>query len=182
MIFDMDPGEGGVADARFAARRMREVLTDAGLESYLMATGSRGFHVVVPIRRAEGFDSVRIVAVGLGEALSAREPHRLTTEFRKAERGGRLYVDWVRNTYAQTAVPPYAVRPRPQAPVAVPLDWDELDAAEPDGWTVRTVLDRLGRTPDPWRGIARHARSLETARAWLEHERGTGSLDDIALP
>ena len=69
----------------------------------------------------------------------------------------------MRNRYAQTAVPPYAIRARPGAPVAVPLGWDELDAARPDGWTIRTVLDRLERNPDPWRGVNRRATSLATA-------------------
>jgi bifunctional non-homologous end joining protein LigD len=168
LIFDLDPGPGGTDDARFAAHTSQRFLTELGLVPFLMATGSRGFHVVVPIRRSDSFDSVREVAAGLADALASREPDRLTTEFRKTERRGRLYVDWVRNTYAQTTVPPYAVRPRAQAPVAVPLDWDELDTAEPDGWTVRTVLDRLDRGSDPWRDIGRHARSLAKARRSLD--------------
>jgi bifunctional non-homologous end joining protein LigD len=81
-----------------------------------------------------------------------------------------VFVDFHRNTYAQTAVPPYAVRPRPNAPVAVPLAWDELDTAKPDGLTVRTVLDRLEQfasRPGPWAGFGRHPRSISRARKWL---------------
>jgi bifunctional non-homologous end joining protein LigD len=180
MIIDLDPGAGGAADARFAAHAARLLLTDAGLVPYLMATGSRGFHVVAPLRPIATFDEVRTVANGLAEALVRRAPDRLTTEFRKDKRHGRLYLDCGRNAWAQTAVPPYAVRPRSQAPVAVPLAWDELDTAEPDGWTIRTIFRRLKETPDPWAGMARHARSLEHARRWIA--RGDSTRDPVLTP
>lgn len=167
MIIDLDPGAGGAADARFAAHAARDVLTDAGLVPYLMATGSRGYHVVVPLKPAATFDEVRTVAYGLAEALARQAPDRLTTEFHKVKRAGRLFLDCNRNAWAQTAVPPYAIRPRPQASVAVPLAWDELDTTEPDAWTVRTIAERIRETPDPWAGMTRHARSLEPARRWL---------------
>ncbi|HYI21372.1 MAG TPA: non-homologous end-joining DNA ligase [Candidatus Limnocylindrales bacterium] len=172
MIIDLDPGDGGVADARFAAHLAREVLTDAGLVPYLMATGSRGYHVVVPLRPKEGFEDVREVCFGLAEALARRAPDRLTTEFYKAERAGRLFLDCNRNAWAQTAVPPFAVRPKAGAPVAVPLDWDELDVAEPDGWNVRTVTERLEGGADPWADFGRHMRTLTAARRWLKSENG----------
>jgi bifunctional non-homologous end joining protein LigD len=170
MIIDLDPGSGGVGDARFAAHMARELFTEAGLVPHLMATGSRGYHIVVPLRAIEGFEEVRSVAFALAEAMARRAPGRLTTEFYKAERGGRLFLDCNRNAWAQTAVPVYAVRPRPGAPVAVPLAWDELDSTEPDGWTVRTIGERLDGIPDPWRGFGRHARSLAAARRWLAAE------------
>jgi bifunctional non-homologous end joining protein LigD len=166
MIIDLDPGPGGVADARFAAHLARELLTEAGLVPYLMATGSKGYHVVVPLRPTEGFEEVRAIAFGLAEVLARRAPDRLTTEFHKKERGGRLFLDCNRNAYAQTAVPVYAVRPRPGAPVAVPLAWDELDTTDPDAWTVRTIADRLEQE-DPWAGFSRRARTLDRARNWL---------------
>jgi bifunctional non-homologous end joining protein LigD len=122
---------------------------------------------VVPLRPVADFEEVRAVAFGLSEAMARRAPDRLTTEFYKAERGSRLFLDVNRNAWAQTAVPPYAVRPKPGAPVAVPLSWDELDTAQPDGWNVRTLMDRLDGTADPWAGIARHARTLAKAKAWL---------------
>lgn len=169
MIIDLDPGSGGVADARFAAHLARELLADAGLSTYLMATGSRGYHVVVPLRVRDTFEEVREVCFGLAEALARRAPDRLTTEFRKNERGDRLFLDCNRNAYAQTAVPVYAVRPKPGAPVAVPIAWDELDTTEPDAWTVRTIAKRLDDA-DPWAGMTRHARTLDRARRWLARD------------
>jgi bifunctional non-homologous end joining protein LigD len=171
LIIDLDPTTDDVEDVRFAARAARELLVGAGLRPHLMATGSRGFHVVVPIRRTEAFDDVRAVTRGLADALARRAPERLTTAARKADRGERVYLDVLRNAYAATAAPPYAIRARPGAPVAMPLDWDELDTARPDGWTVRTAMDRLEGTPDPWRGLSRQAASLASARRWLDRNR-----------
>jgi bifunctional non-homologous end joining protein LigD len=105
---------------------------------------------------------VRDAALEIAEALIERSPDDLTTAFRKEKREGRLFVDVNRNGRAQTAVPAYAVRPRPGAPVATPLRWDELEdrGLRPDGWTLRTVRDRLERDGEPWAAIARSAGAL----------------------
>ena len=170
MIIDLDPGDGGVADARFAAHLARELVDEAGLVPYLMATGSRGYHVVVPLKPQLGFEEVRAICFGLAAQLAQRAPERLTTEFYKAERAGRLFLDCNRNAWAQTAVPVYSVRPKPGAPVAVPLTWDELDDADPDGWNVRTIAARLQSVPDPWPDFYRHARSLDATTKWLARQ------------
>ena len=170
MIIDLDPGSGGVADARFAARLAREVLTEAGLAPHLLATGSRGYHIVMPLKPVDDFEEVRRVAFALAEAMVRRAPDRVTTEFHKVDRGDRLFLDCNRNAWAQTAVPAYAVRPRSGAPVAAPLSWDELDTAEPNGWHVRTIGGRLESVPDPWAGFTRRARTLDKARKWLSRD------------
>jgi bifunctional non-homologous end joining protein LigD len=167
MIIDLDPGDGGVADARFAAHLAHDVMTAAGLAPYLMATGSRGYHVVVPIKPQLDFEQVRAIAFRLSEQMERRAPDRLTTEFYKEKRRGRLFLDCNRNAWAQTAVPPYSVRPKPRAPVAVPIAWDELDSVAPDQFNVRTIPERLAAAPDPWPGFARRARSLDAATRWL---------------
>ena len=167
LIIDLDPGDGGVADARFAARIARDVLTEAGLYPYLMATGSRGYHAVVPLRPQADFEEVRAIAFGLAEVMASRAPDRLTTEFYKEKRAGRLFLDVNRNAWAQTAVPAYSVRPKPAAPVAVPITWDELDTIEPDQFTVRTLPARLADAPDPWPNVGPHMRSLTAAKKLL---------------
>ena len=139
-----------------------------------MTTGSRCFHIVVPLQRRQDFDAVRAFARDLVRVAAARDPEHLTIEQRKAKRGGRILVDVARNAYAQTAVAPYSVRARPGAPVATPLHWEELEepATRPDGWTIHTVLDRL---PDPWADIHASARSLGAPRRKLDallHEAG----------
>ena len=163
IVWDLDPsGADEFPLVRRTALELGALLREAGSEPFAMATGSRGVHVVVAIRRRYGFDAVRDAALAVAEALAARRPGELTTAFRKEKRDGRLFLDVNRNGRAQTAVPPYAVRPRPGAPVATPLHWEELDdaALRPDGWTLRTVLGRLERDGDPWAGITRSAGAL----------------------
>ena len=160
MIFDLDPpGDGQFALVRRTARELGDVLREAGVEPFAMTTGSKGIHVVVPLRRRHGFDRVRDAAVAVAQRLVERRPRELTMEFYKRKRDGRLFVDVNRNGYAATAVPPYAVRARPGAPVATPLHWDELTdrRLSAQRWTLRTVLDR---DPEVWNDIGRAAGSL----------------------
>lgn len=165
-VFDLDPPGGDFGAVRRAARLLRAVLQDAGLAAYVMATGSRGLHVVVPLRREHGFDVVRRIARRIARAAARRHPDELTVEQRKEKRKGRILVDYLRNAYGQTSVPPYAARARGGAPVAAPLDWDEVaDAAlAPDKYRVANIFRRLAHKDDPWQGFARHARSLDQAR------------------
>jgi bifunctional non-homologous end joining protein LigD len=140
------------------------------LEPFAQVTGSKGIHVWAPLRRRATFEEVKPFARMAAELLAARYPDDLTTEFRKAERGGRILVDVLRNAYAQTAVPPYAIRPRPGAPVATPIAWEELSDSRlrSDRWTVTNVLKRLRSKGDPWADIASFARGLSRARKRLE--------------
>jgi bifunctional non-homologous end joining protein LigD len=170
MIIDLDPGDGGVADARLAAHIAREVVESAGLVPHLMATGSRGYHLVVPLRPHADFEEVRAVAFGLSEVMAAKAPDRLTTEFYKEKRAGRLFLDVNRNAWAQTAVPPYSIRPKKGAPVAVPLSWDELDKVTPDEFDVRSIQGRLDAVANPWKNFGSHMRSLTAAKKWLARQ------------
>ncbi|HWE09793.1 MAG TPA: non-homologous end-joining DNA ligase [Solirubrobacteraceae bacterium] len=163
LIVDFDPSPGaGFTEVRAAARDAGERLRDAGLHPYAMVTGSRGIHVVCPLRRGPSFGDVHGFARSLAEAMVAADADHLTLEWRRADRGSRIYVDVNRNNYAQHAVAPYAVRPRPGAPVAMPIPWDELSDShlKPDGWTIRNATDRLEAQGDAWRDMARHARKL----------------------
>ena len=163
LIIDLDPAPGvRFAEIRAAARAAGERLRDAGLATYAMVTGSRGIHVVCPLRRGPQFTAVHRFARALAEAMVAEDPGHLTLEWHREERGRRIYLDVNRVAYAQHVVAPYGVRARARAPVAMPIHWDELDDRRlaPDRWTVRTAPKRLASDGDAWRGIARHARSL----------------------
>jgi bifunctional non-homologous end joining protein LigD len=163
LVIDLDPSEDDFASVRRAAQACGDALRDRGLEPFAMVTGSRGIHVVVPLKRTRDAEDVLAWSRRFADALAETDPEHLTTEFRKAKRGDRIYLDVARNGIAQTVVPPYATRPRPGAPVATPLRWEELgdDALRPDGWTLKTVMQRLDELGgDPWDGIAAAARAL----------------------
>jgi bifunctional non-homologous end joining protein LigD len=162
IVWDLDPTGDDFDLVRRTAIDLGGLLREAGSEPFAMVTGSRGIHVVVAIRRRYGYDAVRDAALRVADALVERNPDELTTAFRKEKREGRLFLDVNRNGRAQTAVPAYAVRPRPGAPVATPLAWAELEdrGLRPDGWTLRTVRERLERDGEPWAGIARSAGAL----------------------
>lgn len=163
LILDFDPSPGiGFAAVRAAAREAGERLRDAGLVPFVMVTGSRGIHVVCPLRRGPGFEAVHAYARSLAETMVADDPKRLTLKWRRADRGKRIYVDVNRINYAQHGVAPYGVRARPRAPVAMPIHWEELSNArlKPDAWTVRTAADRVRSEGNPWREINRRARTL----------------------
>jgi bifunctional non-homologous end joining protein LigD len=167
LIVDFDPSGGGFADVRAVAREAGARLRDAGLVPYAMVTGSRGIHVVCPLRRGPDFSEVHAWARALAEEMVRDDPRRLTLEWKKVDRGERIYVDVNRIAYAQHAVAPWGVRARPKAPIAVPLHWEELSdrRLKPDRWTVKDAGARLESEGDPWKGMARRARSLPQPRA-----------------
>jgi bifunctional non-homologous end joining protein LigD len=166
LVFDLDPPDEDPAShfpaIRAGALELGVVLRELGLEPFAMTSGSRGIHVVAPLRRRAHADEVRATAGELAERLAERRPDELTTFWRKEKRGGRVLVDVARNTYAQTTVAPYAVRALPGAPVATPLAWDELEDPElhPRRWTLATVPARVAERGDPWAGIAGQAAVL----------------------
>jgi bifunctional non-homologous end joining protein LigD len=168
-VIDLDPDPGqGLDVIRAAARAVRAACREVGLVPFLQTSGSRGYHVVVPLAPGPDVEVVKEFAAGLAALVAARDPRRLSVEWRKAKRQGRLLLDTARNGYAQTAVAPYSVRPRPDAPVATPIDWDELGRVEPRGYTLSNLRRRLARKPDPWAAMADHAADFDPARARLD--------------
>ncbi|MER7898321.1 non-homologous end-joining DNA ligase [Streptomyces sp. NPDC096046] len=182
LVFDLDPppvpeGPGGTPRDDFeavreAARLLGELLDELELPSALMTTGSRGLHVIVPLNGRHDFDEARGFARDVADLLAAAHPDRLTTAARKKDRGERLYLDIQRNAYAQTAVAPYTVRPRPGAPVATPITWGRLDDPELHArrWTIADAVEQA-RT-NPWSGLLNRGRALGPARRRLNALRG----------
>jgi bifunctional non-homologous end joining protein LigD len=162
LIVDLDPSSDDFGEVVRAARWVRAVFDELDLAAYAEVSGSRGIHVVAPLDRSATTDAVAAFAMGVAHLLAARYPDELTVEGRKVARKGRLYVDVARNGWAQTVVAPYSVRPRRGAPVAMPIEWDELDdpGLRPDGWTIATAPARGADVGDPWARLPRHARAL----------------------
>jgi bifunctional non-homologous end joining protein LigD len=160
IVFDLDPPRPDLPTLRHGARTLRRLLEDVGLRAYVKSTGSRGLHVVAPLDGRAAFDEARAFARAIAARLAEESPDRFTVEQRKDRRGGRVYVDVGRNGYAQTAVAPYAVRALPGAPVAAPLEWDELGRFEPQRFTIQNIFRRLSRRDDPWADMQDSAGSL----------------------
>lgn len=174
LVFDLDPGGDGFDTVVDCARHLRGALEACGLAPYVMTTGSRGLHVIAPLRGDAGFEALREFAANVASAVAAREPSRFATEQRKKARRGRLYIDIARNAYGQTAVLPYSLRAIEGAPVATPLDWDELGRGDlsPRKYTLENLSLRLGQKDDPFGDFARHARKPDlrpdTLAAWRD--------------
>ena len=151
VIWDLDPPEGSDELVATAATSMRSFLEDFEIPTLLMATGSKGFHLRTPIERNLDADQVNQLARGTAALAVAAHPDRLTTAFKKADRKGKVFVDWMRNTPRATSVVPYSLRPRERAPVAAPLAWDELSVG-PTGVRLDSIGDRLSGS-DPWDGV-----------------------------
>lgn len=166
LIFDLDPAADDFGAVRRAARRVAELMQRLGMNPFAMTTGSRGLHVIAPLRTDTEFDGIRELAMDMADWLAERHPDELTVEQRKNKRGDRIYLDVMRNAYGQTAVLPYAVRAKPGAPVATPLDLAELGDARlaPRRWHIRNIRRRLAQKGDPWSDIGRHATSVGGAR------------------
>jgi bifunctional non-homologous end joining protein LigD len=169
LVIDLDPSRDDVEEVRRGALMIGGLLRELELRPWAMTSGSRGYHIVVPLRPRLEFDDVREFARGVAELAATREPGMFTTEQRKAKRGGKILIDVMRNAYAHTSVAPYAVRARPGAPVATPLHWEELEdrSTHPQRWTLESVPARLERDGAAWQRISRGANALTRARALL---------------
>lgn len=157
VIFDFDPQDGDFARVRRLALGFSRLLHDLDLPVFWKTTGSRGLHAHIPIRRTHGFAEVKERARALAERLHEAFPEESTLELRTEKRGGKVFIDTLRNEYGQTAILPYSVRARPGAPVAAPIRLHELESAEltPDRFTIGNIFRRLGRIEDPWKHFTR---------------------------
>ncbi|MEX2409614.1 MAG: DNA primase small subunit domain-containing protein, partial [Rhodovibrionaceae bacterium] len=169
LIFDLDPSDDDFAKVQETARLLRRLLESLELPVFVQTTGSRGLHLVVPLDRSAGFDTVRGFAQALCKHLAKRNPKLTTVEHRKAKRGDRVFLDTLRNAYGQTAVAPYAVRAIEGAPVATPLRWREAAAGDltPRKYTIKNLFRRLARIEDPWADIGKSAIALGKTRERL---------------
>lgn len=169
MIFDLDPSKNDFCLVKEGAKALREVLEEElNLKTFVMTTGSKGLHVVVPIKRDFDFDAVRAFARGAAQLLSSHYPEKYTTEQRIQKRGKRLFIDYLRNGYAQTGVSPYAVRALEKAPIATPIDWKELGSVHAQSFHIKNIFQRISKKKDPWKNIETSSRSLKTAMKKLE--------------
>jgi bifunctional non-homologous end joining protein LigD len=172
-VFDLDPSRDEPEALRAAALAVRGLLDELGLPSWVKTSGSKGYHVVCPLDGKAGSDEVAGFAHRVGALLVERDPDRLTQEFSKADRGGRILVDTGRNNPGATFAAAYAVRARGGAPVSAPCTWEEVEtgSAAPRAFTLRGMAGRLAAVGDLWADLGRRGRSL---RRPLERLRRMG--------
>jgi bifunctional non-homologous end joining protein LigD len=161
-VFDLDPSRDDPADVRAAAIGLRDLLDRIGLPSWIKTSGSKGFHIVVPLDGKTPMGRVAKFANAVGTMLVSLAPDRLTQEFSKADRSGRIYVDTGRNGYSATFAAAYTVRARRGAPVSAPCSWEEIEHGEVDPWTftLRNMPARVAKVGDVWADLRRRGRSL----------------------
>ncbi|MCE5198182.1 MAG: non-homologous end-joining DNA ligase [Armatimonadota bacterium] len=170
MVFDLDPTRDDFLPIRAAATELRTILDDElGLTSFLMTTGSKGLHIVVPLDRSADFEDVMSFAQSVAAVATDRHPELFTTEQRIENRNAPIYLDIARNAYGQTSVSPYAVRALSAAPIATPVNWDELgDIISAQTFTIWNIESRLNEVGDPWEGIWNQVCSLDEAQDMLD--------------
>jgi len=162
-IFDLDPSRDDELDPlRAAALNLRDLLAELGLPAWIKTSGSKGFHIAVPLDGKSDFGTVARFAHAIGTLMVKRYPEKLTQEFHKVDRGGRILVDTGRNGYSATYAATYTVRAKPGAPVSAPCSWEELERGEvgPKTFTLRTMAQRIADVGDLWADLLRKKRSL----------------------
>ena len=161
MVFDLDPSDEDQSRLRKGALTLRKLLDELGLESWVKTSGSKGYHIAVPLDAKADYGKVATFAHAVGRLLIERDPKTFTGEFYKKDRAGRIFIDTGRNEYSATFAATYAVRPRPGAPVSAPITWDELKSGKfgPTSLTLKTVPKRVAKLGDVWVGL------LETQQA-----------------
>jgi bifunctional non-homologous end joining protein LigD len=176
-VFDLDPSQDDSAAVRAAAVGLRGLLEELTLPSWIKTSGSKGFHIVIRLDGEAPIGQVARFANAVGTLFVRRAPDRLTQEFSKADRRGRIYVDTGRNGYGATFAAAYTVRAKRGAPVSAPCTWEEVERGEvnPATFTLRNMSDRVARVGDLWADMRRRGRSLkrpsEKLRRLLDKER-----------
>jgi bifunctional non-homologous end joining protein LigD len=173
-VFDLDPSKDDDYDAvRAAAIGLRDLLAELGLPSWVKTTGSKGFHIVVPLDGKTPMGEAARFANAVGTLLVRRDPEHLTQEFHKVDRGGRILVDTGRNGYSATFAAAYAVRAKRGAPVSTPCTWEEIErgTVNPGTFTLRNMAARMEDVGDVWSDMLRRKRSLTRAIEKLRRQQ-----------
>jgi len=150
MTFDLDPDEGmELAKVRRGVKDLKDILDELKLKSFLKTSGNKGYHIVVPIKAAVSWDAVGKFAKDVALVMEKKFPNLYTENVRKANRKGKIFIDWIRNGRGATSVAPYSIRAK-NARVSAPISWQELDTIAPNQITMQESLRRSKKT-DPWK-------------------------------
>ena len=161
-VFDLDPSTDDAGAVRQAALGLRDLLDQLGLPSWVKTSGSKGFHIVVPLDGKSKMDDVARFANHVGRVFVSLAPDHLTQEFSKVDRKGRIYIDTGRNGYSATFAAAYTVRAKRGAPVSAPCTWEEIEkgTVNPGTFTLTNMPARIKKAGDLWADMLRKKRSL----------------------
>jgi bifunctional non-homologous end joining protein LigD len=162
-VFDLDPSVDDAKAVRVAALGLRDLLDELGLPSWIKTSGSKGFHIVVPLDGKSKMDDVARFADTVGKVFVTLAPDHLTQEFNKVDRQDRIYVDTGRNGYSATFAAAYTVRAKRGAPVSAPCTWEEIEKGkvDPGTFTLRNMPARIKKAGDLWADMLRKRPSLK---------------------
>jgi bifunctional non-homologous end joining protein LigD len=174
-VFYLDPSRDDADALRGAAISLRELLDELGLQSWIKTSGSKGFHIAVPLDGRADYGEVAGFAHAVGRIMVARHPERLTQEFSKVDRRDRIYVDTGRNEMSATFAAAYAVRPKNGAPISAPCTWEEVEKGDvaPQTFTLKTIADRIDAVGDLWADMRKRRYSLRTKGKRIQAEATT---------
>ncbi|WP_282055385.1 non-homologous end-joining DNA ligase [Maribacter luteus] len=175
LIFDLDPSGNDFEQVMNGAQVLRKLLGETlNLPTYFMLTGSKGVHVVVPLMCVENFDEVRAFTKQIAFYLAEKYPKDFTIAMRKDQRQGRLFIDYLRNSYAQTAICPFSVRAFENAPIALPVSWAELQVIKnSQAFTIKSIFKRIMKVEDPWKDFQQNAVILSSPKKKMQNLIGT---------
>ncbi len=167
-IFDFDPADGSTWDQLVAGAQLLKVaLERLGLVGYPKLSGSKGLHVYVPLDPVHRYERVRRFVGEVGSYLASANPDDLTMEWDKPKRKGKVFIDHNRNANGQTVAAAYSVRPRPGAPVSVPLHWNEVSEVKNGDFTIANIWDRIQRHGDLFAPVIQGGQTLDEAEGAL---------------
>lgn len=150
MVFDLDPDEGvGLDQVRQGVRHLKDILDELALKSFLKTSGNKGYHVAVPVKPSADWDAIGTFAKNIAILMEKKWPNLYTSNVRKINRKGKIFIDWIRNGKGATSVAPYSVRAKPGAGVSTPISWNELNKIAPNQVTIVEAITRLKKA-DPW--------------------------------
>ena len=174
IVWDLDPMDDDFEKVRTGARLLRYLLNELHLEIFIKLTGSRGVHLVIPIEQEYSTKEVFDFSKSVSSFIAGKLPQFFTVEFTRSKRGKKLFVDFHRNRYAQTAIAPYSVRALDGAPVAMPITWEELDDENihPQSFNIKNAFDRLDEKGDAWKDFFKRPQSITPAMEQLKRFMG----------
>jgi bifunctional non-homologous end joining protein LigD len=165
MVFDLDPDEGLPRNALVAAvRDLRDRLENIGLQSFLKTSGGKGFHIAVPLQRKHDWDGIKAFSKAIAAAMAREKPALYTATMSKIKRRGKVYIDYLRNSRGATFIAPFSTRARRNAPISLPLAWDELsEKTDPAGWTITAEVSAFKRGERAWKDFYQVRQSITAA-------------------